>query len=54
MKDANNLFYTSCVSLETMQILSESFPDAMGNKGVIPGDNAKWFPLHNTLRMVKT
>jgi hypothetical protein len=25
-----------------MQILSQVLPDAMDNKGVIPGDNVKW------------
>jgi hypothetical protein len=44
MKDTNNLFYTSFVPLETIQILSESFPDAMDN-GVIPGDSAKGFMI---------
>jgi hypothetical protein len=44
MKDTNDLLYTSCVPLETTQILSETFPGVMDN-GVIPGDNCKGFAV---------
>jgi hypothetical protein len=33
-----------------MQMLSEAFPDAMDNKGVIPSDNVKWLALYKWLK----
>jgi hypothetical protein len=46
MQGTNNLFHASCVPLETMQILSEAFPDVADNKGVIRGENVKLFILY--------
>jgi hypothetical protein len=34
-QDANNLFHASHVRLETKEIMSEAFSDAMGNKAVV-------------------
>jgi hypothetical protein len=46
MKDANNVFHTSYVALETSLILCDAFPDPIDNQGVIPGHNVKWFILY--------
>jgi hypothetical protein len=46
MQDTNNLFCISRVPLDTKKILSEDFPEATDNKGVIQGDNIKWFTLY--------
>jgi hypothetical protein len=40
------MLHTSWVPLETKKICSEAFPDGVDNKGVIRGDNFKWFILH--------
>jgi hypothetical protein len=34
-KDTNNLFHAPCVGLETTNNLSEAFPVALDNEGVI-------------------
>jgi hypothetical protein len=49
IEDTNNLFHAPCVHLETeetMQILSEAFPDVKDSKGVIPSDNVMWCTLY--------
>jgi hypothetical protein len=51
-QDAYNLFHTSHVPIQKTQILSETFPDAMDNKGVIPCDNFMCFILY-TLESVQ-
>lgn len=36
------MFHAPCILLETKQISSEDFHDAMDNKGVSQGDHVKW------------
>jgi hypothetical protein len=35
---------------EITKKLSDTLPDAVNNKGVIPGDTVKWFTLHEVQR----
>jgi hypothetical protein len=41
------VFLTTCDPLETTQILSEAFPDAMDNTDITLGDNVKWVSLYD-------
>lgn len=43
---AHLVFHTSYFPLETVQICSAALPEEADNKGVIRGDNCKWFIPH--------
>jgi hypothetical protein len=42
MQDTNNMLHAPCILLETKQISSHDFHNAMNNKGVIRGNHVKW------------
>jgi hypothetical protein len=46
VEDTNNLFHLPYVPLQATRISHEAFHDAVCNKGVIEGDNVKWFILY--------
>jgi hypothetical protein len=50
MWDANNIpSLIMYPPIDTIQILSEAFPDVIHNKEIVTSDNVKWFTLYTAI-----